>query len=171
MPTRPHLLTSAALGRLLEITVPSCSCSPVRRDGQPHPSGCSRPVFAELPWSKPGRPGIPVPPPRHFEVTPRPGSYRALPQQTPESDMGGGRCRQALIAARTGSSFPLPDRRERRTKLAQCAELGSPARGRSEPLRDADHLATQILPSSSPQSGRFQRPLFRCALATHKDRR
>ena len=39
----------------------------------------------------------------------------------------------------------------------------SPARGRSEPPRNADHQATQILPSSSPQSGRSQRPLFHSA--------
>jgi hypothetical protein len=46
-------------------------------------------------------------------------------------------------------------RRERRTKLARWSEFGSPARGRSVPLRDADDAATQILPSSSPQERPF----------------
>ena len=45
-------------------------------------------------------------------------------------------------------------------RLVPSATAGSLARGRSEPPRNADHPATQILPSSSPQSGRSQRPLF-----------
>jgi hypothetical protein len=62
--------------------------------------------------------------------------------------------------------LPPLRRRERRTKLARWSEVGSPARGRSEPPRNADHPATQILPSSSPQSGRSQRPLSLCARRT-----
>jgi hypothetical protein len=52
------------------------------------------------------------------------------------------------------------------TNLRGSRDMVSPARGRREPRRNADHPATQILPSSSPQSGRSQRPLSRCARRT-----
>jgi hypothetical protein len=39
------------------------------------------------------------------------------PRGADESDTGGGRCRQALVATRTGLSFPPERRRERRTNL------------------------------------------------------
>jgi hypothetical protein len=87
-------------------------------------------------------------------------SVLPVARELSESDTGGGRCRQALIAARTGSPFPLLGRRERLTKLARWSEFASPARGRSVPPRNADDPATQILPVLPLKSGRSQRPLF-----------
>jgi hypothetical protein len=58
---------------------------------------------------------------------------------------------------RIGSSIPLPRRRELRAKLARCQRFPRTSETRS--ARHADDPAPQILPSSSSQSGRSQRPL------------